>query len=191
MSLGHGEDSDLEAYLLCLYCCSNRVAKVNLSYLLFGMGVNGTVLTLSSYFNQLFHVFHVLFIRFGIPKNNAELHSVSLLVSKHKNSIRQITPFVIWSYSSNINTGTSCNGHPQTRPFPSDVIDSLCVWNAQIFEVVSFAIKKLNNCSLLFIFQRAASYCKHGATGIPFNLVQDHRSIDGYWILILVVFHQD
>ena len=174
MSLGHAEDSDLETDLFGLYCCSNRVTKVYLSDLLFRMGIDGTVLPLSSYLHQLFHVFHVLFIRFRVPKNNAELHSVSLLVSKHKNSIRQITPFVIWSYSSNINTGTSCNGHPQTRPFPSDVIDSLCVWNAQIFEVVSFAIKKLNNCSLLFIFQRAASYCKHGATGIPLNLVQNH-----------------
>jgi hypothetical protein len=37
--------------------------------------------------------------------------------------------------------------------------------------MVSFTVEELDDCSLLFIFKRAASDCKHCATGIPLNFV--------------------
>ena len=171
MGFGHAENSDFETYLLCLYCCSNRVAKINLSYLLFRVGIYGTILSLTFYFNQLLNVFHVLFIRFCVPENNAKLHSVSLLISKHKNSIGKIAPFVIWTHCSNVNIRTGCNRHSQARAFPSDIINSLCIGNTQVFQMVSFTVEELDNCPLLLVFKRTASNCKHCATRIPLDFV--------------------
>jgi hypothetical protein len=54
---------------------------------LFRMGVDGAVLSLSSNLNQLLHVFHVLLVRFSIPEDHAELHSVGLLVGEDKDSV--------------------------------------------------------------------------------------------------------
>jgi hypothetical protein len=74
---------------------SNGVAEVYLGDFFLGMRKEGAELALPFDFSQLFHIFHVLLIGFGIPKHYTELHSVCLLVSKNQSTIGKVTPFVV------------------------------------------------------------------------------------------------
>ncbi len=83
VGLGHPEYCHLQTYLLGLNSSPYRVAKVNLGYILLGVREDRAILPLSTDLNEFFHIFHVLLIRFSIPKDHAELHSIGFLVGKH------------------------------------------------------------------------------------------------------------
>ena len=51
------------------------------------MRENSAVLTLTLDFGEIFDVFHVFFVRFRIPEDDAELHSVCLLIGKNQSSV--------------------------------------------------------------------------------------------------------
>lgn len=57
--------------------------------------------------------------------------------------------------------------------------------------MISLTIKKLDNCSFLFIFQRTSCNCDDGSYWVPFNFAEYHWSINCNWIFILIIFHQN
>jgi hypothetical protein len=62
----------------------------------------GTKLSFPSNLHEIFNVFHIFFIRFGVPEDDTEFNSISLLISKDQDPAREIAPFIIGPHSCHI-----------------------------------------------------------------------------------------
>ena len=96
MSSGHSVHADIECDLFAFDGGTNRVAQVDLGGFLIWTGEDGTELTFALDFGQLLYVFHVLFVRFCVPKDDTELDSVRFLECEDQCAVGKVAPFVIW-----------------------------------------------------------------------------------------------
>lgn len=191
VSFGHAVDWNLQSHLFRFDSGTNGIAEINLSVILLWMWEYCAEFSLSFDLGQLFHVFHVFLIWFGVPEYHAELHAVGFLICEYESSVGKVTPFVIWPDRCTVNCWSCCNSYPESSAFPSDIVDCFSVGYPEIFEMVALAIKKFNNRSLFLILKRASSNSYHGPSGIPPNFSEYHGCINGNGILIFVIFHED
>ena len=191
VGFGHGVDWHLQGDLLALDCCADGIAQVDLGVLLLRVGEDCAEFALAFDLAQLFHVFHVFLVGFCVPENHAEFHSVGFLVGEHQGAVWEVTPFVVGSDGCAVDGWASCNCDSESVSFPSNVVDGFRIGNPQIFEVVAFAIKKLDNSPLLLILQGAASNRDDGAGRVPLDLAEYHGSINGNRVLVFIIFHED
>ena len=75
---------------------ADGVAKIDLGYVLIWTRKDGAKFTFTLDFCQLLHVLHVLFVRFGAPKDNAKLNPVRFLECEYQSAVGKVAPFVIW-----------------------------------------------------------------------------------------------